>query len=221
MGDKSDKPVQFESLHLLPGHKLQIAFDGFTNERDRSFLLGYRHGHSLIVTTPTVNGNPISLNVGATLTVRSFIPSLGSAYAFRSEVLHILRTPYPQLYLKMPKEVVLEEVQSSIRAKVALQATVTVTGDDNEPYPVIVKDISVGGVGLLAKELLVDQGDLITLRATLRVNQEERGIELKGRVRTLKYLTQSTSVGIQFTDVSDTDQLLVYAYVLENLHKAA
>src|SRR5690554_8109059 len=113
MDDKKKKPGQFEVLHLLPGHKRQIAFDGFTNERERYVLLGYRQHHSLMVTTPTINGNPISLNVGATLTVRSFIAHKGAAFAFRTEDLHIFRRPYPQVHLAMPAEVVLGEIRSS------------------------------------------------------------------------------------------------------------
>ncbi len=214
-----EKPERFEDLNLLPGHKLQIAFDGFTNERDRSVLIGYRHNHSLIVTTPTINGNPISLNVGATLTVRSFISRKGSAYAFRSEVLHIFRAPFPHLYLLMPAEIILEEVQSSIRAKVALQATVT--GKDGKPYPVIVKDVSMGGVGVLAKELPVVQGETVTLNATLLVNKIERQVKLKGVVRTVNTLAKSESIGIQFASIAENDGLALYAYVLENLHYAS
>ena len=131
-----DKAVRFEDLHLLPGHKLQIAFDGYVNERDRSILLGYRHNNSLMITTPTVNGNPITLKMGASLTVRSFVPHKGCACAFRSEVLHISRAPYPHLHLSMPTEVILGEVRSSARAKVALPATVS-CGDTKEEFPVI------------------------------------------------------------------------------------
>lgn len=215
MDDKTEKPVQFEDLHLLPGHKLQIAFDGFTNERERSVLLGYRQHHSLMVTTPTINGNPISLNVGATLTVRSFIAHMGCAYAFRTEVLHILRRPYPHLHLAMPAEVVLGEIRSSARAKTALQATVT--GKDKESHTVVIQDLSVGGVGVLAKSLPIVEGEKVVLSARLMVNKLERLVDLEGVVRTVTTLAKKVSVGIQFVDMAEKDSLAVYAYVLENL----
>lgn len=211
-----DKPVRFEDLHLLPGHKLQIAFDGFTNERERSVLVGYRRNYGLMVTTPTLNGNPISLNVGATLTVRSFVTHLGCAYAFRSEVTHVYRAPYPHLHLAMPTEVILGEVRSSARAKVALQAAVT--GNNAETHTVIVQDISVGGVALLAKTLPVSQGEKVTLSASFLVNKVERLISVEGIVRSITHLAKSVSVGIQFIDITEKDSLAIYAYVLENLH---
>ena len=45
-----EKSPRFEDLRLLPGQPLQLDFDGYSTERDKSILLGFRSGHSLMVT---------------------------------------------------------------------------------------------------------------------------------------------------------------------------
>lgn len=215
-----DKLVRFEDLHLMPGHKMQLTFDGYVNERDRSTLLGYRHNNSLMVTTPIVNGNPIALKVGASLTLRSFVPHMGCACAFRSEVLHISRAPYPHLHLSLPNEVILGEVRSSARAKVVLQAIVS-CGEDNKEYPVLVQDVSLGGVGLVAKMLPVMSGERVIMRAALKVNKVEHVVNIEGIVRSINSQAKSISAGVQFDRLDDKNSLTLYAYVLENLHNTA
>ncbi len=79
----------------------------------------------------------------------------------------------------------------------------------------------MGGVGVLAKELPVVQGETVTLNATLLVNKIERQVKLKGVVRTVNTLAKSESIGIQFASIAENDGLALYAYVLENLHYAS
>ena len=67
-----EKSPRFEDLRLLPGQPLQLDFDGYSTERDKSILLGFRSGHSLMVTTPLVNGMPAPLKPGDGLAVRLF-----------------------------------------------------------------------------------------------------------------------------------------------------
>ena len=69
------KEVRFEDLRLLPGQALQLEIEGYTNDRDRSVLVGYRAGNGLIVTTPVINGAPMSLRLGTPLNVRLFVSS--------------------------------------------------------------------------------------------------------------------------------------------------
>ena len=59
-------------------------------------LLGYRPHHSIIVTTPIINGSPMTLKLGMKLAVRLFAQQVNSACAFRSEILHVSRAPYAQ-----------------------------------------------------------------------------------------------------------------------------
>ncbi|WP_225675921.1 hypothetical protein [Thalassolituus marinus] len=60
------RQTRFEDLKLLPGQPLQLDFEGYSSDRDRSLLVGYRAGQGIIVTTPIVNGSPLGAEAGYT-----------------------------------------------------------------------------------------------------------------------------------------------------------
>ncbi|MCD8520681.1 MAG: flagellar brake protein [Saccharospirillaceae bacterium] len=203
----------------MPGQPLQLDFEGYTSERDKSVLLGYRAGQGIIVTTPLVNGSPMVLKLGASLAVRLFATQMNCACAFRTEITHISRAPYPHLHLAMPAALVLGEVRSSVRAKVALITSVHYGENFAQKCSAMIKDLSLGGARLEARMLPVDIGDNIQLTAQVSVSGIERIIKLDAVVRAFSKEAGGVGVGLQFLAMSDSDRITLHAYVLSNIHR--
>ncbi|MDK2779010.1 MAG: flagellar brake protein [Pseudomonadota bacterium] len=213
------KQNRFEDLRLLPGQPLQLDFEGYTSDRDRSSLIGYRPGQGIIVTTPLVNGTPMVLKLGTPLAVRLFATQMNCACAFRTTITHISRAPYPHLHLAMPGELVLGEVRSSVRAKVALICSVYYGDGLQQKSSAKIRDLSLGGARLQAKTLPVTAGDEVRLTAQLSVSGIERIVTLEGVVRSVTNDNDGTQVGLQFNSISDSDRITLHAFVLSNIYR--
>lgn len=212
------KPQRFEDLKLLPGQALQLEFDGYSNERDRALLVGYMPGRSIIVSTPVKNGSPLSLKNGMSLAVRFFATQINSACAFKTEIVHVSRAPFAHLHLAIPKELVLGEVRSSVRANVKLICSVMYGTDYNNKTASKITDLSLGGARLECASLPVEEGQELRITAQLTVSGIDRIITLVAITRSVNVEEKTVSVGVQFTDMSDSDRIMLHAYVLSYLN---
>jgi c-di-GMP-binding flagellar brake protein YcgR len=212
------KPQRFEDLKLLPGQALQLEFDGYSNERDRALLVGYMPGRSIIVSTPVKNGSPLSLKNGMSLAVRFFATQINSACAFKTEIVHVSRAPFAHLHLAIPKELVLGEVRSSVRANVKLICSVMYGADCNNKTASKITDLSLGGARLECASLPVEEGQELRITAQLTVSGIDRIITLVAITRSVNVEEKTVSVGVQFTDMSDSDRIMLHAYVLSYLN---
>lgn len=214
-----DKPVRFEDFRLLPGQPLQLEFDGYTHDRDKSLLLGYRAGHSIIISTPIVNNSPMALRLGIGLAVRLFAQQMNSACAFRSEVTHISRAPYAHLHLAMPASIVMGEVRKTVRAAVNLICSVHYSADLQQKSSAMIRDLSLGGARLTAKNLPVMDGEQVTVTAQVSVSGVDRIVKLEGIVRTVQADKEGLQIGVQFLHINDSDKITLHAYVLSHLYE--
>jgi c-di-GMP-binding flagellar brake protein YcgR len=210
--------ARFEDLKLLPGQPMQLDFEGYSNERDRSVLLGYRPHHSIIVTTPIINGSPMTLKLGMKLAVRLFAQQVNSACAFRSEILHVSRAPYAHIHLAMPDEVITGEVRKSVRARVKLIVSIHHGPALERQCSAMVTDLSIGGARICAKQLPVASGDQIRISAQLEVSGVERIISINGIVRSYQEEEGQCAIGVQFNEINDADRVMLHAYVLSSIH---
>ena len=213
------KQTRFEDLRLTPGQPLQLDFEGYTSDRDRAMLIGYRPGQGIIVSTPVVNGTPMVLKLGTPLAVRLFATQMNCACAFRTEIIHISRAPYPHLHLAMPGELVLGEVRSSVRAKVSLITSVYFGDELQQKSSALIQDLSLGGARLVAKSLPVVPGEEVRLTAQLSVSGIERIVTLEGIVRSVSPEKEGLQIGLQFNSMSDSDRITLHAFVLSNIYR--
>lgn len=213
-----DQFYHFENLNLVSGHSLQLAIEGYSNERGKSLLVGYLDNHSVIVTAPLLAGVPTVLGVGTVLTVRMFVPRIGSVCAFRSEVIHSARQPYTHLYLRMPKDIVVGEVRRSVRAQVSLRTHVLTGEKYLFKHQVEVSDISVGGARLQVAEPWASVGDAVKLFLQINIEGVERKLEIEAVVHSVNYHQATKAVSLQFARVNDDDRIALYAFVMKNLY---
>ncbi|UTW49661.1 flagellar brake protein [Bacterioplanoides sp. SCSIO 12839] len=218
MAADAGKPKRFEELKLLPGQAIQLEFDGYSDERDRSSLVGYMAGRSIIVSTPMKNGSPLPLKNGMPLAVRFFAAQWNSACAFKTEVIHVSRIPFAHIHLAMPKELVLGEVRSSVRAKVSLICSVLYGTEQQHKVSARITDLSLGGARIVARQLPVVEGDNLTITAQVSVSGVDRIIKVSAIVRSVNTEETQVAVGVQFQEMSDSDRITLHAYVLTNLN---
>ncbi|WP_127559003.1 flagellar brake protein [Saccharospirillum alexandrii] len=218
MADKPEtKTATFESLQLLPGQPLQLEIDGYTTERDRSILVGYRPGKSVIVTTPLAHGHPISVKLDTNLNVRLFANKINGACAFRTHVIHVSVSPFPHLHLAMPNQLFLGEVRKAVRAKVSVHATLVYQGERNNSEII---DLSTDGGRLRARVQAIDPGEVITLITKLNLGSVEKVMRLQGIVRSfvLDGDKGTSTIGLQWQKLEENDAIALQAYVLTRLH---
>ena len=208
----------FEDLRLMPGQVLQLEFDNASQFRDRSLLIGYSPGKSILVSTPRVNGVTVPVTLDGDVNVRLFSTRLNGACAFRSRIIHILTRPFAYLHLSPPDHVEMGEVRKSMRAAVEIIASVQY-GEDKRATAII-RDISTDGVQLVSKQFDAEIGDEVVVNCKFDVVGIERVLSLASIVRSVTKGENDSCFGLQFVEVSDMDRITLHGYVLSQLHGA-
>ncbi|MEH6649009.1 MAG: flagellar brake protein [Motiliproteus sp.] len=213
---------QFTDLQLQPGQVLQLELEGYQEEqRYRSSLLGYRIGHSLMVTAPAQNGLTVPGLLDTKLKARLFSNHLNGACAFESKVLHLARHPYPYLHLSMPDKLYLGEVRKSVRADVnIISSALHSDGLQSVKHTVCIIDLSTDGARITSKSLNADTGEQISLITKLKVSGVERIIQLTAIVRSVSSNNGKQLFGLQFIEMGESDRVMIHACVLSSLYKA-
>jgi c-di-GMP-binding flagellar brake protein YcgR len=212
----------FDSLRLLPGQPLQLEFEGYDTNRDRSALVGYQKGRGIMISTPTKQGVPMSVKPKTKLKVRLFVNQINGACAFESQVVHVSIIPFPHLHLTWPAKLFIGEVRKSIRATVHIIASVMVkTEDSKKTLSSVIDDLSTNGARVHGPDLGVTEGNEIDLVFKLEVSGVERILHVKSVVRSAQFNETKNAhfYGLQFIDVSEADTITLHAYVLTQLHK--
>ncbi|MFQ3232021.1 flagellar brake protein [Reinekea sp.] len=211
----------FESLKLLPGQALSLEFDGYDGQRDRSQLVGYRAGRSIIITTPTKNGVAISLKPKTKLKVRLFVNQLNGACGFESEIQHVSVIPFPHLHLTVPKELHIGEVRKAMRAKVHIICSVLLrNANSKKAVSAVIDDLSDHGARIHSKNLQLASEDEIDLVFKVNIGRIEKMVSVSALVRSVSAdPDKGHYFGLQFLDVSEQDIIAMHAYVLSQIHE--
>jgi len=208
--------------HLQIGDVLQLQFAPPSEIMDRyaATLVGYLPGHSLIITTPRKQGNPILVREGQTFTVRMLQGS--NIFGFIARVLKSSARPFPYLHLAYPADVESAVVRNAPRVSTEIQAIVsrkpTPSGLEDQ-RPVTISDISSTGARILHRERLGEPGEVIQLTHTLPVCNGEDVLRVMGVIRNIREVSREDGVtgfihGIEFRGLTRFQELLLCAYVL-------
>ncbi len=215
----AEKSVSFIDMKLLPGQIFQLEFEGYTSDRDRSILIGYKSNASLIVTTPLINGVAVNIKNNEKVNVRFFANRLSCACAFKTQVIFASKSPYPHVHLKIPDEVITGEVRGSVRADVEVVSKVEfITGDKKEYTSAKIIDLSIDGARMVGKKFDFKSGDNVTLIFTINIAQLEYELKVKSIARSFQDIEHGVSVGLQFDNVPDAEKIALQAFVLSKVH---
>jgi len=211
----------FDSLKLLPGQALHLEFQGYDSNRDRSQLVGYHRGRTIIISTPTRQGVAMSVKPKTVVRVRLFVNQINGACAFESTVQHVSVIPFAHLHLSMPGQLFIGEVRKSIRAKVNIITSVVILiGAQRKSVPAVIDDLSINGARMFCQKLSTELEDEINIVFKVSVSGIERIMRIKAIVRSVQFNEAKDYhfYGLQFVDVSDSDRITLHAFVLSQLH---
>ncbi|MEM7208959.1 MAG: flagellar brake protein [Pseudomonadota bacterium] len=206
---------RLEDLQLMPGQVLNLEFFESLSQRERSVLLGYAPGHSIIATAPSANGMRLPIAIDELCNIRLFSSRLNGACAFTSRVIHTSSMPYPHIHFAIPKEISIGEVRKAIRTRVNLVGSIR--SQDGKRETATIVDLSSDGARIQSRSALAEQGDEIVLSFKCLVAGIERIISAQSIVRSNQCDDGIYAFGLQFCDLDMDDQIALYAYVLSCL----
>ena len=214
-----ENQVDFIDLKLVPGQVFQLEFEGYTSDREKAVLIGYRRNGSLIVSTPVVQGVLANVKSGEMVTIRFFSGKTSSACAFKTEVIYASKTPYPHMHLKLPEFVLTGEIRRSVRAEVEVVTQVDYF-IDMEPKTTSAKivDLSMNGARMLGRTFDFEVETDVLLNFKIEVSEIELELKIKARVRSITPIEQGFAVGLQFEEVSANDKIALQAFVLSRVN---
>ncbi|HEU0187249.1 MAG TPA: flagellar brake protein [Gallionellaceae bacterium] len=214
--------LSLEQIKLNIGDSIQLQMQSETdNSRYYVTLVGYLAGESVIVTTPTLDGNILMIREGQAFVVRMF--SGKSAYAFTALTRKVTHSPFPHLHLSYPKEVRGIVVRSSKRTQANIICSATVEG--GMAVACVARDISLGGALLAAREQIGSAGENLTLKLRVIVNEVEHLLTLPCQFRSVNVTTlagdtaPSVQHGVSFEQLTPQDTLVITALLYQNLAK--
>jgi c-di-GMP-binding flagellar brake protein YcgR len=207
--------------HLQIGDVLQLQFASPSENQDRfaATLVGFLPNHSLVITTPRKNGNPIIIREGQSFTVRMLQGS--NIFGFVARVLHVSSKPYPHIHLAYPADVESAVVRNAPRVTTELQAVVIkpqgATGSDLQ-RKVIISDLSSTGARVIDTKRLGEVGTIIQVSQTLSVCGGEDVLKVLATIRNIREIEAPDGSiryvhGLEFRGLNRFQQLLLCSYV--------
>lgn len=214
----------FGELHVRVGARLQLVVSTFGRKSPlASTLLGYAEPEYLIVRTPAEGGLAVRLQNGEPLDVRLFTGT--HVVEFRTSLLRQFSAPISYWHLSYPQDVRVTTLRAAPRTRVDLGAQAHRNG---AAVLVRLTDLSALGAKVLAPEPLGERGQ--TLELAFDIPRGPQGatakIAVAATIRGIKPLAAagdappSYAHGLQFENLSESDQVLLQNFVLQKLNEA-
>jgi c-di-GMP-binding flagellar brake protein YcgR len=174
-------------------------------------LLGWQQDLFLLTKAIYIDGLPAKLWKGDVCTVR-FLKE-GVAYGFKSEIISVLYSPYPLMFIKYPADIECLNIRVAPRKKLKLRATFSGASRAVIANDAIILDISSGGcalkVGVIeGVELSPEEGYIISFEI---MNQE---LSFECRIRRLDQRGQyAYFLGMEFINISEKNKDLLSSFL--------
>ena len=178
----SETLIPLEEANLKSGDVVQLQSRGEGNDvRYPVRLIGMSKGRSVLVTTPMVEGKYLFMPDGQSFVLRAF--SGRSAYAFSTQIIKGVTTPYPYLHLAYPKEVRSLLVRKG--ARVSVNVICAITSCDGVPMQAggTIINLSTGGALMTTKQPPGQVGQRLVVKFKALVNGVEVLFELNAIIR--------------------------------------
>ncbi len=182
-------------------------------------LIGMTKDRSVLVGTPMVDGHYLLMKEGQGFVLRGF--SGKSAYAFATQILKSVNTPYPYLHLSYPREVKSLVVRKGSRADVNVICAAVDAEDARKSAAGAIINISAGGALLVFREPFGAIGQTLIVKFKTLISGIEALLEIKAVIRAVNVDNSGTAlphrVGVQFADVGAEDSIPLLAFVYQEL----
>lgn len=217
----SENSITLEEARLMIGDLVNLqSQSGDAVERYAVKLLGMSKGRSVLVTTPMVDGHYLLMREGQSFILRAF--SGKNAYAFHTQILKNVNTPYPYLHLAYPREVRSLIVRRGARAEVKVICAITSCDDAPLQMAGTIVNLSVGGALMMVKQPPGRKGQKLAVKFKVMLNGIEALLETGTIIRAINHDTSGETdtpyqIGIQFVDVSPENSIPLLAFVYQEL----
>jgi c-di-GMP-binding flagellar brake protein YcgR len=217
----TETEISLEEARLAIGDLVNLQTQsGEAVERYSVRLLGMSKGRSVLVTTPMVDGHYLLMREGQTFILRAF--SGKNAYAFSTQILKSVNTPYPYLHLAYPREVRSLIVRRGARAAVKVICAITSCDDIPLQAAGTIVNLSVGGALITTRQPPGRKGQHLAIKFKVLLSGIEALLEIKTVIRAINQDTSGETdmlfqVGIQFVDVSPENSIPLLAFVYQEL----
>lgn len=216
------EPVtELNNLRLRFGDMLQLQLPEVA-ERFHVRLIGYLESRSIITTLPVKNQRIVPMRAGQKLNIRMMVN--GQACAFVTEVLQIIKSPYPHAHLKYPSDLVTNNIRKAARVEARVDGAVInkSIGDRAKEIDCYLADISETGAHLVTPIRIGKTGDEIQLALKLMIRNIPRSLTidaiLRGRLKVrAKEKERAIHYGVEFTNLNDSQKIDLIAFVYSNL----
>jgi c-di-GMP-binding flagellar brake protein YcgR len=212
-------------LQLKIGDAIQVQLASDQNDtRHMVRVIGAQPGVSLLIATPRVHGSTLLLREGQLMTIRLLTGN--AVYGFETRVLRVCTSPFPYLHVAYPKEFASTVVRKAQRASTHVIASVENAdrgGAGEEPFSVVIGDLSVAGASLLAPAAIGAVGDSLMIRTRLTVGGIEKYLSLSAVIRGVRVRDEPGAEavryrhGVEFQMLGPDDQLVLHGYVYEQI----
>lgn len=183
-------------------------------------LIGYIKGVSILVTTPLVNGIPITLRDGEQVEVRMVTGS--NICVFSTTLQRICISPNHYMHLEYPSVVRIQELRKSPRARVNLSATATSAQGSQEIVHIV--NLSPHGAQIHVPAKVGQKGDSLKLVFHAVVDDLKTTLELDTQIQHVHPTRPSRSeeegmleYGLAFRNVPAENALWLNALVYQHI----
>jgi len=209
-------------LELSIGDTLQLQFVADEmNRRHYAKVIGYLQGHSVLITTPRIEGNVMLIRPDQRVIVRMMTGN--EVYGFTTQILSTSLTPYAYLHLAYPKEMEHITVRKAERIAIKLIGSAQLeTSDDGvvqESLPVIIQDMSTNGAMIESKRLIGEVGNVMTLSGKVTVGGKEEYINIPCIIRNIVHNPENGIFkhGLEYQLLEPHEHFIIYGYVYEQM----
>lgn len=220
--EKSEQGLDFDSLHLQVGTRLQLeVIRDVKPLQVISSLIGYFHSEYLIVRTPDPRIDSIAFRVGEKVTVRAF--SGVKVCAFDVTVQRLFDNPILYMHVSFPDRIRGTNLRSALRVRTTIPSTLHASSDAASAQ-VSLRNLSFKGALIESAQRCGEVGDKVRLSFSLPcLNKEgEEIIQVEALVRNISVSAGSDAdkasrylCGVEFVTLSHLHQLVLQNYAYE------
>jgi c-di-GMP-binding flagellar brake protein YcgR len=219
--ESAEKQILLEEARLQIGDLVSLQEQsGEAIERYSVRLLGMSPGRSVLVTAPMIDGKYLLMREGQAFIMRAF--SGKSAYAFSTQILKTVNTPYPYLHLAYPREVSSLIVRKGARADVRVICAIADCNDVALQMSGTIVNLSAGGAQIAVKQAPGEKGQRLVIKFKLAFNGIDTLLKLAAVIRAVNVdhaedTDASYQLGVQFVDLSAENSIPLMAFVYREL----
>lgn len=213
--------ISLEETRLAIGSAVSLQVqNGVAVERYTVKLIGMSTGRSVLVTAPMVDRKYLLMRDAQSFIVRAF--SGKSAYAFSTQLLKSVNTPYPYLHLAYPREVKSLIVRKGARVDVRVICLIVDGENPQLQMAGLIVNLSAGGAQILVRQPPAQRDQRLVLSFRVVLNDFEALLKLGAVIRAINLDQSGESdmpyqIGTQFVDLSASDSLHLQAFLYQEL----